>query len=114
MNSSDPVNFDTWEGDMESRVFWCTLMYETILIQELGLPKSGLAEFEAVVPLPKFRSFWEPCVSIGNRQQVAEDDAFFQYHFLAQAANRIMLTRIMNSHYFYGKSDVSLRRVLVH
>jgi hypothetical protein len=104
LTCSDPINFDSWEGDMESRVFWCCLMYESILNQELGLPKSGLADFEASVPLPTFRPFNNSEVNARLRSDAEEDDSFFHYHFLAQAANRIMLTRIANSHYFYGKS----------
>lgn len=98
--SDNPADFDSWEGDMRSRVFWCTLMYETILTQELGLPKSGLAAYESSVPLPKFTPF--PGVGTQNHWMPGEKiDAFFQYHFLAQGANRIMLTRISNSLYVY-------------
>ncbi|KIW05422.1 uncharacterized protein PV09_03932 [Verruconis gallopava] len=105
LTCSDPIDFDTWKGDMESRVFWCCLMYETILVQELGVPKSGLADFEASVPLPKFKPFKSP-------DSEDNDDAFFHYHFLAQAANRIMLTRIANSHYFYDdRGDLPSPRI---
>jgi len=104
-HSSDPVDFNTWEGDMESRVFWCALMYETIITQELGLPKSGLAEFEGDVPLPTFRPFNSSDVHERLEPDAEKDDSFFHYHFLAQAANRIMLTRIGSSHYFYGSSS---------
>jgi hypothetical protein len=113
LTCSDTIDFDTWEGDMESRVFWCCLMYETILNQELELPKSGLAEFEASVPLPTFKSFKSSDVNARLRTDTEEDDSFFHYHFLAQAANRIMLTRIANSHYFYGKlTEYALRQLL--
>lgn len=81
---------------MRARVYWCTLMYETILTQELGLPKSGLAKYESVVPLPKFTLF--PGVVEHNEVKM---DSFFHYHFLAQAAHRIILTRIATSLYFY-------------
>lgn len=73
-----------------------------VLTQELGLPKSGLAEFEAVVPLPKFLSYSSSNINEKLRLHMEDDDSFFHYHFLAQAANRIMLTRIGSSHYFYG------------
>ena len=98
LTCSDPINWQMWEGDMESRVFWCCLMYETILVQELSVPKSGLADFESTVPLPTFRAF---SYSASHDATNDDDEAFFHYHFLAQAANRIMLTRISNSHYFY-------------
>jgi hypothetical protein len=110
LTCSDPIDFDTWEGDMESRMFWCCLMYESILNQELGLPKSGLFEFEASVPLPTFKSFRSSDVNARLQKDIEEGDSFFHYHFLAQAANRIMLTRIANSHYFYGRDRRILQR----
>jgi hypothetical protein len=102
LTCSDSVDWDTWEGDMEARLFWVCLMHETILVQELEVPKSGLLEFESTVPLPSFKPFRS---SSGNDTRHDtnndEEDAFFHYHFLAQAANRIMMTRISTSHYFY-------------
>ncbi|KAL4810911.1 hypothetical protein BDV18DRAFT_128236 [Aspergillus unguis] len=99
------VSFDEWEGDMKSRVFWNCLMNETILVQELHLPPSGLSRFEEVVPLPKFIGF-ETLGFVPSRSSMSEDmdDAFFQYHFLAQVAHRIILTRIRHSLYFYSDS----------
>ncbi|KAL4874760.1 hypothetical protein BJY04DRAFT_203139 [Aspergillus karnatakaensis] len=99
------VNFDEWEGDMKSRVYWNCLMNETILVQELHLPPSGLSRFEEVVPLPKFIGF-ETLGFVPSRfsSSTSEDidDSFFQYHFLAQVAHRIILTRIRHSLYFYS------------
>ncbi|KAL4820472.1 hypothetical protein BDW67DRAFT_95579 [Aspergillus spinulosporus] len=99
------VNFDEWEGDMKSRVFWNCLMNETILVQELHLPPSGLSRFEEVVPIPKFIGF-ETLGFAPVRFSPADeiDDSFFQYHFLAQVAHRIILTRIRHSLYFYSDS----------
>ncbi|KAL4985202.1 hypothetical protein BDW68DRAFT_147966 [Aspergillus falconensis] len=99
------VNFDEWEGDMKSRVFWNCLMNETILVQELHLPPSGLSRFEEVVPIPKFIGF-ETLGFVSARFSPADeiDDSFFQYHFLAQVAHRIILTRIRHSLYFYSDS----------
>ncbi|KAL4869501.1 hypothetical protein BDV12DRAFT_82250 [Aspergillus spectabilis] len=99
------VNFDEWEGDMKSRVYWNCLMNETILVQELHLPPSGLSRFEEVVPIPKFIGF-ETLGFIPSRFSSSEDidDSFFQYHFLAQVAHRIILTRIRHSLYFYSDS----------
>lgn len=101
--SSHDVNFDEWEGDMKSRVYWNCLMNETILVQELHLPPSGLARLEEFVPIPKFITF-ETVGLVPPRSSSQEvDDSFFQYHFLAQVAHRIILTRIRHSLYFYCK-----------
>lgn len=90
---------------MKSRVYWNCLMNETILVQELHLPSSGLSRLEEQVPIPKFISF-EPTGYASNRfiPSNGVDDSYFQYHFLAQVAHRIILTRIRHSLYFYCKS----------
>ncbi|KAL3474587.1 hypothetical protein BJX99DRAFT_231274 [Aspergillus californicus] len=99
------VHFDEWEGDMKSRVYWNCLMNETILVQELHLPPSGLSRFEEVVPIPKFIGF-ETLGFVPARFSASDDidDSFFQYHFLAQVAHRIILTRIRHSLYSYSDS----------
>ncbi|KAJ5360668.1 hypothetical protein N7517_009859 [Penicillium concentricum] len=99
------VNFDEWEGDMKSRVYWNCLMNETILVQELHLPSSGLSRLEEQVPIPKFIGF-ETTGYGSNRFNSSSvvDDSYFQYHFLAQVAHRIILTRIRHSLYFYSDS----------
>jgi hypothetical protein len=99
--SSREVNFDEWEGDMKSRVFWNCIMYETILMQELDLPPSGLFRLEDYVPIPKFIPFTTGSAPSRIITANKQDDSFFQYHFLAQVAHRIILTRISNSLYFY-------------
>ncbi|OCK74871.1 putative C6 finger domain protein [Lepidopterella palustris CBS 459.81] len=99
------INCDDWEADMKSRVFWNILMYETILIQELNLPLSGLAHYEAEVPIPKFTPFPRPRMEETRLAALDEDDSFFNFHFLAQVANRIILTRIRHSLYFYSEQE---------
>lgn len=96
------MNFDAWEGDMKSRVYWNCLMNETILVQELHLPPSGLSRLEEQVPIPKFIDF-ETTGYVPTRypSSAVVDDSYFQYHFLAQVAHRIILTRIRHSLYFY-------------
>lgn len=93
---------------MKSRVYWNCLMNETILVQELHLPPSGLARLEEFVPIPKFIPFETAgFVSASLFSSAGEiDDAFFQYHFLAQVAHRIILTRIRHSLYFYCMSPL--------
>ncbi|KAJ5622638.1 transcriptional regulator family: Fungal Specific TF [Penicillium herquei] len=111
MLTNHNVNFDEWEGDMKSRVYWNCLMNETILVQELHLPPSGLSRLEEQVPIPKFITF-ETNGYGSNRYPLSNvvDDSFFQYHFLAQVAHRIILTRIRHSLYFYlAITDAMLR-----
>lgn len=86
---------------MKSRVFWNTVMYETILVQELDLPSSGLARLEDYVPIPKFIAFNPVGLPTSIAAVDNPEDQFFQYHFLAQVAHRIILTRIRNSLYFF-------------
>lgn len=100
LKRSESIDFDQWEGDMFSRVFWSTLMYETIITQELDLPLSGLLEYEADMPIPKFTPCPRPKTSISGLL-VDEDDSFFNFHFLAQAAHRILLTRIRHNVYSF-------------
>ena len=87
---------------MKSRVYWNCLMNETILVQELHLPPSGLSRLEEQVPIPKFITF-ETTGYMSSRfpSSTVVDDSYFQYHFLAQVAHRIILTRIRHSLYFY-------------
>jgi hypothetical protein len=74
-------------------------MNETILVQELHVPPSGLSRLEEFVPIPKFIPFEHAFVRTSSTEDI--DDSFFQYHFLAQVAHRIILTRIRHSLYFY-------------
>lgn len=98
---SRDVNFDEWEGDMKSRAFWNTVMHETILVQELDLPSSGLARFEDYVPIPKFIDFSPAGLPANITSMSDPNEAYFQYHFLAQVAHRIILTRIRHSLYVF-------------
>ncbi|PWY79219.1 C6 finger domain protein [Aspergillus heteromorphus CBS 117.55] len=102
MLTNRDVHFDEWEGDMKSRVYWNCLMNETILVQELHVPPSGLARLEEYVPIPKFISFEFAASRSISLEEI--DDSFFQYHFLAQVAHRIILTRIRHSLYFHSDS----------
>ncbi|KAF2824807.1 hypothetical protein CC86DRAFT_407957 [Ophiobolus disseminans] len=105
LSRTETVEFDQWEGDMFSRLFWNTLMYETVITQELDLlPHSGLLEHEPDVPLPKFTSCPRPKTSIAGLL-TDEDDSFFNFHFLAQAAHRIILTRVKQSIYYFAERE---------
>ncbi|TQB69499.1 hypothetical protein MPDQ_001816 [Monascus purpureus] len=111
MLTNHRVNFDEWEGDMKSRVFWNCLMVETILVQELHLPPSGLLRLEELVPIPKFIGFETAGFVPAKFPSLCDelDDSYFQYHFLAQVAHRIILTRIRHSLYFFSVADAMLR-----
>ncbi|PVH98265.1 C6 zinc finger domain-containing protein [Periconia macrospinosa] len=104
LSRKDSIDFEQWEGDMFSRLFWNTLMYETIITQELDLPLSGLLDYEADMPIPKFTPCPRPKTSISGLL-VDEDDSFFNFHFLAQAAHRIILTRIRHNLYSFAEKE---------
>ncbi|KAF2030679.1 hypothetical protein EK21DRAFT_111769 [Setomelanomma holmii] len=105
LSRTESTDFEQWEGDMFSRLFWNTLMYETVITQELDLlPHSGLLEYEPDVPLPKFTACPRPKTSISGLLTDG-DDSFFNFHFLAQAAHRIILTRVKQSVYFFAEKE---------
>ncbi|KAF3913407.1 hypothetical protein ABW20_dc0108859 [Dactylellina cionopaga] len=107
---SEGIDWDTWESDMLARVFWNTLMFESILVQELDVPPSGLADYEDIVPLPKFPSY-SSSSSLGTSSNVDDNESNYQYHFLAQAAHRKLLNRMRNNVYTYGMSLVPFMKV---
>lgn len=85
---------------MQSRLFWITTMFETLLADELGLANTSLLEYREHVPLPKFLSpTW---LSNPPSASDAAAEAFFHYHFLSQIAHRILLTRIRESLFVSG------------
>jgi hypothetical protein len=88
---------DDWTRDIYSRLFWITIMIETVLTQELpDLPTSKIRELEDEVPLPRF---------VQPYPKAAEhDDSFYHYHFLSQIAHRMFLTRVYSSSYYSCKS----------
>lgn len=104
LSRSVSPDFDTWEGDMFSRLFWNTLMYETVIAQELDLRQSGILDYEAEVPLPRFTPSPHHQRSLSISGLISdEDDSFFNFHFLAQAAHRIILTRVKQSLYHFAE-----------
>jgi hypothetical protein len=46
-----PKPVDEFLSDMHSRLFWCSLVLESVVVQELELPPSGLKTWEESVPL---------------------------------------------------------------
>ncbi|KPI39966.1 uncharacterized protein AB675_11508 [Cyphellophora attinorum] len=91
-----PRQVDDWTSDMFSRLFWITVMYQTILTHELtGLPISKIHDMEDQVPLPKF----VPYLSSSPADTEEEEESFYHYHFLSQIAHRLFLTRVYTSIY---------------
>lgn len=87
---------DEWSTDMQSRLYWTALLIESVIVQELELRPSQLNEWQDVVPLPKFIAY----PGKGHSQsQDEKDDALYHYHFLAQIAHRIILSRIREELY---------------
>ncbi|KAF3286988.1 hypothetical protein TWF970_008819 [Orbilia oligospora] len=103
-SKAELMDWDAWESDMLARVFWNTLMFESILVQELDVPPSGLTDYEEIVPLPKFPSYASPSSLASS--PVEDTESNYQYHFLAQAAHRKLLNRMRNSVYSY-ESDMT-------
>lgn len=91
---------DEWTIDMQSRVFWSSLLMETVIVQEMDLPRSRLRELEDVVPLPKFVTY----PNAKKQQPLRRDDSYYHYHFLAQIAHRIILIRIRDEMYHFNPS----------
>jgi hypothetical protein len=94
-NSANP-----WTCDMQSRVFWSALLMESVIAQELELPSSRLKEIEDIVPLPKFIAY--PQAKPQSLQ--SDDESYYNYHFLAQIAHRIILIRIRDEIYYVQPS----------
>ncbi|KAK5057909.1 hypothetical protein LTR84_011910 [Exophiala bonariae] len=92
---------DEWTVDMQARVFWSSLLMETVIVQEMDLPRSRLRELENIVPLPTFMVYPN-----AKRQQQAlrGDESYYHYHFLAQIAHRIILVRIRDEMYHFNPS----------
>ncbi|EXJ95566.1 hypothetical protein A1O1_00688 [Capronia coronata CBS 617.96] len=95
-----PEPHDEWLADMQSRLFWTALVLETVIVQELELPPSRLKDWEDVVPLPKFTIY--PYADKSRPRNA--DDSYYHYHFLAQIAHRIILSRIRDELYYSNPS----------
>lgn len=94
------TSYREWEEDMQSRLFWITMMFNTLLTDEMDLPANNFLDQCEYVPLPKFvPPAW---LSTSVFAQSADDDAFFHYHFLSQIAHRSLLTRIRDSLFVSG------------
>lgn len=92
---------------MWSRLFWNAVMFDAILAQELKLPGGQLDELSQRVPLPTFVKIKQPAF-LPMESEAEEDDSFFHYHFLAQVAHRILLTRTKSSIFFTSTLSLSV------
>ena len=107
------IPWDDWDGDMRSRVFWQCLMFESIIIQELNLPSSGIASLEDRIPIPKFIHYQSSSGSLEACSLSKQYDSNYQYHFLAQVAHRLLLSRIRDSLFFHCMSLDSVPIVML-
>lgn len=68
-------------------------MFETILTNELSFPDSGLQDISHKVPLPRFLKLEQPSFLSAETTGEDESESLCHYHFLAQSAHRMILTR---------------------
>ncbi|SCO87551.1 uncharacterized protein FRV6_11678 [Fusarium oxysporum] len=90
----------TWLADMQSRLYWNTLMFESVLTDELSLLTSQLSDLQDRVPLPKFVKMEVPALQ--RLEEPNSADAFCHYHFLSQIAHRVLIYRIKETIYYSG------------
>ncbi|KAJ4132399.1 hypothetical protein NW754_015215 [Fusarium falciforme] len=87
-----------WLADMQSRLYWITLMFESVLTDELSLLTSRLSDLQDRVPLPKFVKM--EVSALQRFEEPNQADAFCHYHFLSQIAHRVLINRIKETIYY--------------
>lgn len=102
---------DEWAADLRSRVFWSSLSLEAVVVQEFEYLPSRLNQWEEITPLPKFVCY--PLVQRSRMRDNPTDDSHYQYHFLAQVAHRIILSRIREE-LFNSNPSVAVATELRH
>ena len=80
----------TPQGDFIKRAYWTCVINEDLYHHDLDLPRTTIQEFEDVVPFPHFVKMHDPTESIES----AALGRIPQYHFLAKAALKRVITRI--------------------
>ncbi|KAI6782151.1 putative C6 finger domain protein [Emericellopsis cladophorae] len=106
-DASETSRDASWTSDMQGRLFWITIMLESVVTEELALPHSRLDTFRDRVPLPRFIELPRAdlmTAGSSNQYQHAGSDAKQQapdvyYHFLSQVAVRNLTTRIKEALY---------------
>lgn len=106
-----PPDDDGWAADVRSRVFWTSVALEVVVVQEFEYSPSRLREWEDITPLPKFIPY--PHVESSRMRDSRPDDSHYQYHFLAQVAHRIILSRIREE-LFNSNPSVAVATELRH
>ncbi|KAF1983540.1 hypothetical protein K402DRAFT_406780 [Aulographum hederae CBS 113979] len=81
------------DREMNERVYWNTLMFESDLLAEMDLPHSGIVQFEETVGLPV--GFESEDVEPAGKDEL--------WYFLAEIALRRLLNRV--SHLIYTKNN---------
>jgi hypothetical protein len=108
LSKHDPADVGEWQADMQSKLFWTCLLRESVISQEMELTPSGLQEIEDQTPLPRFVRY-----SLHRSRLEDPDESYYHYHFLAQIALRIILTRIRNELYFTNPSPSLAEELLL-
>lgn len=85
-------------------------MLEVVVAQEFEYSHSRLKEWEESTPLPRFVPYPH---SRSRSSNTGRDDSHYQYHFLAQVAHRIILSRIREE-LFNTNPSVALATELRH
>ncbi|OAL42858.1 hypothetical protein IQ07DRAFT_525438 [Pyrenochaeta sp. DS3sAY3a] len=93
------VNFSEWEQDMHSRLYWIVWMLESVVTAEFDMANTKLPELKDQVKLPQFVAHKYSRSSSFTPPRQSEEEPGYHYHFLSQAAHRIMLSRIHNTLY---------------
>ena len=92
---SAPGRVPPGQRELNERVYWNALLFESDLLAEMDLPHSGIVQFEEMVGLP---GGFEP----EDEESVGRDDLWY---FLAEIALRRLLNRV--SQLIYSKDSMS-------
>jgi hypothetical protein len=84
------VQWSTHRGDLIKRAYWTCIINEDLYHHDLDLPQTTIHDFEDIVPFPHFHEAHE------QRESDAATNfgSVSQYHFLAKAALKRVITRI--------------------
>jgi len=85
--------------DLWARLYWIALMFEAVMGDELNLPPTSLSRFENKVPIPRFDDGPSAEQLPGVPGASVRDRSYFKYHFLAQVAHRLIVSRLRDALY---------------
>lgn len=92
---------------MHSRLYWIVWMLESVVTAEFDMANTKLPEPKDQVKLPQFVPHKYSQSSSFTAPTQSEEEPGYHYHFLSQAAHRIMLSRIHNTLYHSSKLVLS-------